>query len=196
MARILIEIAGVKFGRLTAVRDTGLRIPRKNQSALHLWLFLCDCGREKTMRRDLVISGNVRSCGCLLKDSCRARQKTHGATTLNASPGLKRAYNSWLSMLQRCKNSHKEKFSAYVGVTVCARWKGRNGFANFLSDMGERPEDKTLDRKNAFLGYSPDNCAWSDATTQARNQRRYYVDGAPPASVLESWTPPAPGEAW
>jgi hypothetical protein len=37
-----------------------------------------------------------------------------------------------------------------LGITVCARWQGPDGFANFIPDMGRRPRGKKLDRKNPF----------------------------------------------
>ena len=69
------------------------------------------------------------------------------------------------------------------GIRVCRRWSGRDGFAHFLEDMGERREGTTLDRKNAFLGYSPENCRWATAEVQSQNQRRFYVDGQPPEAA-------------
>jgi len=40
---------------------------------------------------------------------------------------------------------------------------------NFLADMGERPDGKTLDRVNADGNYEPANCRWADAETQGQN---------------------------
>jgi hypothetical protein len=51
------------------------------------------------------------------------------------------------------------------------RWRGEHGFENFLDDMGERPDGKTLDRKDVNLGYDPNNCKWSTAKEQANNRR-------------------------
>ena len=62
----------------------------------------------------------------------------------------------------------------YVGITICESW---GKFANFLSDMGERPEGMTLDRVNNAGNYEPSNCRWATKGEQRRNRRdvRFYT---------------------
>jgi hypothetical protein len=48
--------------------------------------------------------------------------------------------------------------------------ENKQGFWNFLEDMGERPENATLDRTDNLLGYSKDNCTWSTRKEQALNR--------------------------
>jgi len=100
-------------------------------------------------------------------------------------------------MRTRCTNPKFAEWNCYggAGITVCKAWLGPNGFRAFLADMGQRPEGTTLDRRNAFGNYEPSNCVWSDAETQARNQRRYYVEGKPPA-VPSGCEPIAQGAEW
>lgn len=52
------DITGMRFGILTAIRDTG---KRSYKSAL--WKFRCDCGTLKILERNGVVSGHTRSCG-------------------------------------------------------------------------------------------------------------------------------------
>lgn len=74
-------------------------------------------------------------------------------------------------MKRRCTDKNHERYPNYGGrgIKVCERW---NVFANFLSDMGERPYGMTIDRKDVNSDYTPDNCRWADSSTQSRNKRK------------------------
>ena len=80
-------------------------------------------------------------------------------------------WRSWKSMKQRCylKTMHSYKYYGGRGIKVCDRWL--ESFANFASDMGERPEGTTLDRIDSNGDYTPENCRWSDIHTQNTNRR-------------------------
>jgi hypothetical protein len=64
------------------------------------------------------------------------------------------------------------------GIKVCDRWNRdiqgqKQGFANFIEDVGHRPKGKTLDRIDNNKGYEKSNCRWATPSEQASNQRRY-----------------------
>lgn len=50
-------------------------------------------------------------------------------------------YMSWWYMIDRCVNVNSKKYKNYGlrGIKVCDRWLGKEGFINFLEDMGPQP---------------------------------------------------------
>jgi hypothetical protein len=73
-------------------------------------------------------------------------------------------------MRQRCCNPRNVAYSKYGGrgISVCERWMV---FANFLADMGPRPDGMSLDRIDVNGDYEPSNCRWATAEEQNQNQR-------------------------
>lgn len=53
------DIVGQKFHKLMVIKRVG---SEKNRS---LWECKCDCGKTTYVTRDSLVSGNVKSCGCL-----------------------------------------------------------------------------------------------------------------------------------
>jgi hypothetical protein len=90
--------------------------------------------------------------------------RTHGMT---GTP----TWRSWEKMIQRCTDPKSNKYPSYGGrgIKVCARWL--ESFENFLADMGERPEGKTLGRIGNSKNYYPLNCEWQTPKQQANNTR-------------------------
>ena len=88
-----------------------------------------------------------------------------------------RTFKSWESMLQRCTNKNAPDYPRYggAGIKVCKRWLK---FANFLADMGERPNDTSLDRHpNKAGNYEPGNCRWATSFEQQRNVKsNLYIE--------------------
>lgn len=101
-----------------------------------------------------------------------ARMREVNTTHGHARRGERsRTYVSWFSMVQRCEDPRNKFYADYGGrgIAVCARW--RRSFAAFLRDMGARPADKTLDRKDNDGDYRPGNCRWATRHEQRVNQR-------------------------
>lgn len=90
-------------------------------------------------------------------------------------------YVSWYNRILACyvasqQERPQSRHYKENGTKMCVRWVVGDGikcgFLCFLEDMGERPLGMTIDRINPFGHYTPDNCRWADAKTQAANKRK------------------------
>lgn len=92
-------------------------------------------------------------------------------------------YRCWASMKNRCYNKNdKSNYEGYGSreIKVCDRWLGKNGFWNFVNDMGDKPRGYSIDRINVDGDYEPSNCRWASPKEQAYNRRNnltFIIDG-------------------
>lgn len=157
------DITGQRFGRLVVIAFVDVATNKQSR-----WLCECDCGTRKVIRSTSLMKGNTSSCGCLREELRGKPSVTHGQSRTET-------YNIWSGMLSRCFNQNATKYPDYGGrgITVCDRWRK---FENFLEDMGERPEGKSLDRYPDNDGdYEPGNCRWASLLQQANNKRSNII---------------------
>ncbi len=88
-------------------------------------------------------------------------------------------YHIYNGMKQRCYNPDNREYRLYGarGITIAKDWLGKYGAIKFIIWSLENgwEEGLTIDRMNNDLGYSPDNCRWTDDTTQAKNRRNVIL---------------------
>ena len=76
-----------------------------------------------------------------------------------------REYALWKMMIQRCCNPNSVEFKNYGarGVRVCDRWLAKDGFVNFLADVGRQPfAGAGLRRLNPEGDFESGNVEWGD----------------------------------
>jgi hypothetical protein len=159
------NLAGLKFGRLTVMRRAG----RQRRSLM--WVCVCDCGVERSVRGTALTTGNTTSCGCAKRELMALVGRSNGTHRLSRIP----EYAVWVAMRHRCYTKKNPRFKYYgaLGVSVCDRW--RNDFEAFLADVGRRPSPgHSIDRYPDNNGnYEPGNVRWATTIEQRRNRRDF-----------------------
>lgn len=175
--RIDSTVVGKKFNRLTITDIAGI-----SESGKTLVAVTCDCGAHKLLEYAYVSCGNTKSCGCLRQEILGDVARKHGLSGDNR-------YCSWSAMIARCYNKSNGSYKNYGGrgITVAPEWL--DSPEQFYIDMGEKPENLSLDRINNDANYSKDNCRWATRKEQQNNRRntvRIKVNGV--AHTIAEWS--------
>lgn len=156
-----IDITGQKFGKITALYDTGIR---KNRQAL--WHCKCDCGNECDILGSSLRSGHTKSCGCGNYDSKNVEDLTgkvfNRLTVLNREGSDTSRHALWLCKCE-CGNTRIVKTSELKSNAVkecreCAKYSQTNidySTTSWFREINGKkfgrltPKNPTLDRNNA-----------------------------------------------
>ena len=162
---VIYDPTGKRFGRLIAIKL------HSHIGRIRLFECLCDCGKISFVNAMHLKNGATKSCGCYRKENSSTMNTIHGYSRT-------KEYHSWCDMRSRCldkTNSHYESYGGR-GITICDRWL--NSFETFLLDMGKRPPNYTLDRKDVNGNYESNNCRWATDRQQYFNKTttRYITE--------------------
>lgn len=193
------DLIGKTFGRLTVVKLTG-----RDSKKYRTCLAKCSCGTEKVVRICKVVSGELRSCGCLLDEYRNKALPKLAKVSHYMKHGLHGniTYNSWMGMVQRCFNKHRHNYADYGGRGIIPCQFLKQSPLNLVSTIGHRPSrDFSLDRIDNNRGYTCGQCdeckekgwslniRWATDVTQCRNRRsnaRFTIAGV--SKTVVEWS--------
>lgn len=160
------DTTGKKYGWLLVLSDNGETCTCK-----------CDCGNVAEVNRRRMMTGHIKSCGCMKGNPTHGKRHT-------------RLYIIWTGMKARCYNENSIEYKRYGfrGISICEEWK--NNFEAFYDWAVENgyEEKLTIDRIDVNGNYEPSNCRWSTTLEQGCNKRNNHfltVDGE--TKILSQW---------
>lgn len=158
----LKEILGIKYGRLTPIKEVE-SYTAPSGGSFRKFECLCDCGKTTEVLLASLRRGLTASCGCLRAEALLKAHTKHGKTKHPL-------YGTWKGIKSRCLNQKDAYYQDYGGrgIELDESWVE---FDNFLNDMGDKPEGTSIDRIDNDKGYSKSNCRWATTRQQNNNQR-------------------------
>lgn len=163
-----VDMVGKKFEGCVVLERDGT-----NKDKKATWKCKCHCGNIFVTTGKSIRLGLVKSCGCLKTKTIIEQgknNKIHGETKT-------RLYNIWRGMKKRCYLPSDTSYKWYgaKGTKVCGEWlSSYETFRNWALQTGYE-EHLTLDRIKNDKGYCPENCRWTDWTTQERNRSNNVI---------------------
>jgi hypothetical protein len=142
----VIDIAGKKFNRLTALHKTG----SKNYKGSLLWLFKCDCGNFVERESYPVTSGSTKSCGCYVKDIAGTQSLIHGHSNT-------KEYSAWNMIRRRIFDVTCDLYPDYGGrgLTMDTEFKeSMTTFYDYLGPNHQMENDTALEELTMMLDIS------------------------------------------
>lgn len=136
------------------------------------WLVLYEVEERTSDRRKQYYFKNVETGETKILPLRQLKKMRPLKRQLIKSPVKKHPlYRTWVGMKTRCYNPNHQGYRWYgeIGIKVCDRWL--NSFWDFVEDVGERPEGTTLDRKDSYKDYQPDNVRWATSKEQSENKK-------------------------
>jgi hypothetical protein len=172
-----LYMIGNVYGRLTVVEYA-----HSDKKYNKFYKCKCACGKEAVVRGTNLTNKKTKSCGCYAEEF---RQ-----TLVDKSKQERRhiTHKSYTLMMQRCYQTNHRHYSHFgaEGIEVCDRWRygenNKTGWECFFEDMGPKPLNYALGRKDKLGPFNKDNCKWTTSNNQFADVMR---SGRPRKEVKE-----------
>ena len=142
-----LNITGMTFGRLTAIKPIG----RRNKKNNILWLFKCECGNDVVCSASRVKEGTTKSCGCLKLDKAadgivekRNKILCVEGTCINSIASTKIPKNNTSGVTGVFWNKKSKKWAAQI------RFKGKSYFLGYFFNLSEAEASRKDAEKKYF----------------------------------------------
>jgi hypothetical protein len=177
------DIIGKRFGKLLVIEfagyvETGIKEVKRRS----IYKCKCDCGNFPIVKRNSLVTGHTKSCGCL--------DENKGKNLLKH--GLKKhtLYGLWLNMKDRCNNPNNSHFKYYgsKNIKVCDEWQ--SDFVSFYDWAIDNGWEKglSIERIDINKNYCPENCKWIPLKEQSKNRSmNIYVTIGNETKCIKEW---------
>jgi hypothetical protein len=174
-----IDLTNQRFGRWTAVEQAG-----RTKNGTVLWKCLCECGKEKIVRANHLVSGATKSCGCEQGQVADLQDKRFGRLTVRRQIGS----GAHGSMRWLCQCDCGNQVDVISGNLISGSTQSCGCF--FRESTAER--NRVLFWKHGHnTKTSPTYRSWASMIARCLNpkNKRYqrYGGANPPVLVCDKW---------
>jgi hypothetical protein len=152
--RPIKDLTGKKFGRWTVIRlySSELRKVAAQNVYIRYWWCRCDCGNEKPVHRQLLVSGKSTSCGCY------QRENSHNLFSKTGTARKKVLLQYKRSAKHRSIEWSLSDEQLYALIESPCYYTGQLPSGKKTAKSGETFLYNGVDRLDNSKGYTPDNC--------------------------------------
>ena len=174
-----INLTGKRFGKLLVIKDTGLRSNKRP-----LYECQCDCGNIKNINGKYLLSGDTKSCGCLVSSRPSHNNDSVGEITLSFwTPIIRQAERrnipfevtreyAWNLYLRQ------GKLCAMSGVPIC--------FSSNIRDQRGK-QTASLDRIDSSKPYTENNIQWTHKKVNIMKNIMSVEEFSGWCSLVQDW---------
>jgi len=156
----LINLVGMKFGRLSVIERASTPITVNNNHHEAYWLCLCDCGNTSVVKSIHLRDGSTKSCGCLVKESSSRIGKITGGSSFRDLTGTKFGRLLVVELDHINQKSHQAYWDCLCdcgNTTISNTQSLKSGHAQSCGCLQKESIPRGADHWNWKNGITPEN---------------------------------------